>query len=120
MDHTTITKGKRIRPFTDSQKIFTMGKRGRYCFDRNDLFYWHSGEVTLANGDKYHALLCICQGDSGEHYGTLLYDGKRLIDQEDGFTEQMSLKKEEVFPYKYDYYDKGDFPEDFHVERGEE
>ena len=83
-----------------------------------------SGQVRLADGSEYYALLIIDEHSSGEHFGTgVIYshgEGKVGCAWQDDGPEEFAaaLKKDpsEVFPYTYRYAKGTVHCEDHHVD----
>jgi hypothetical protein len=76
---------------------------------------WSSGEIRLANGQRFWAIHEICERDAGEHWGTIVPYRGEVRDQEEGFVGFLAERQQDVFPfrYRYDAY----IPNDHHVGR---
>ena len=84
-------------PHTDS---FEVGKphhvtRNGWCLT--------SGEVLLANGQRFWAILEICAQDQGEHWGTYIPHNGEMREQGEGFVGFLADREEDIFPYRYRY-----------------
>ncbi len=100
---------------------FVAGSPGK--FDVGGGYLMMSGELQLANGQTAYAVLEISTQDGGEHCGTGImlpaYNGRpqTIVFQSDkNFLSQLKrfgITKDDIFPYKYRYYDRLD--RDHHV-----
>jgi len=61
-----------------------------------------NGEVEIADGTRFYAVLEIDESSSGEHVGTLLFTPEGLLDpHEPGALKQLGKDSAQVFPYRY-------------------
>jgi len=101
-DYREQTRGRHIQvSFGGGRRcIFEAGKPKRHGYAEG--FIMVTGEVQLADGSRYWALLEICEEDSGEHYGTgIVTPGGLAFQDEENFLQELGKTREEVFPYKY-------------------
>lgn len=79
---------------------FTVGHAG---WERDEGWCYTSGEIRLANGKRFWAILTVCEMDSGEFYGALVPHKDEVRDQQDGFVGFLAGTENAIFPYKYRY-----------------
>lgn len=84
----------------DRTLAFEVGKPAEYHFDG---WCMTSGEIRLANGKRFWAILGICEQDSGEHWETYVPYRGQLKEQSEGFAGFLAPTTEDVFPYRYRY-----------------
>lgn len=89
--------------------IHTVGESLVNVADTEEQFGLLSAKIRLANGMQCFGVVSLCIHDSCEHYGTVIFvpDGaagvKVAIQGERDFLSVLGLKKEDVFPYRYNY-----------------
>lgn len=79
---------------------FAVGDRTWY---KHNGWCWTSGEIQTADGQRYWAVIEICEQDSGEHWGTVVPHRGTLRTQDEGFVGFLARRKSDIFPYGYRY-----------------
>lgn len=67
----------------------------------NTGYYLIPGEITFADGSKYHAYLGISSDDGGEMFDYYIFSGSDIITQEDDLEKEFNKDDNEIFPFKY-------------------
>ena len=83
---------------------------GSYEFEVGKVRYYEqdgwcltSGEILLANGQRFWAIIELCARDSGEHWGTYVPHQGKFKEQSDGFLDFLAGSTKDIFPYRYHY-----------------
>jgi hypothetical protein len=107
-----MTKKQRVR-FTIDDDTFVTGKPGIGRMENG--FRLRSAQFRLADGSIVYGAVDLCERDSGEHYGTYIVTDQLTVTSQgdDDFCEQLNRTSDQVFPYRYRYYDF--LPQDHHV-----
>lgn len=113
------TKGYsyRIEISEDEGHDFVTGQSGflRWKEEGTD---WsiRSAEFKLADGSRAYGAVLLCDGDSGEHYGSFIISPAGDIAEQgtSEFFDLLGRTEDEVVPYKYRYFDP--LERDHHVD----
>ncbi len=85
----------------DNRKIKEIKVKKKWI-TKNSGYFLITGNIKIADGTIYPALLGISSNDSGELFESYFFIRNKLISQHGkNFMKLIGKKKEEVFPYKY-------------------
>ena len=107
--------GIRLEYMKGCSEAFRRGRDKEVVWEQDGVTWsLRTAKLRLADGTEHDGIVQICETDSGEHYGTGIWvdDGVTWQDDAD-FLERLGRTKEQVFPYKYNYF--GYVPCDHHV-----
>jgi len=114
-----LCKGKTVLGFHDLPKGQTMRPGGKKRLLRSDGTVYVNGRIRMQCGSEAYAVLIIDENSSGEHRGTILWDGNGDIHQlhvgETINAEKAGFSDDDVYPFQY----KVDGPlhcEDYHTD----